>query len=241
MATRKLMWFDNPPKRKRAGSKRRKTGRRPPGRWKSWKAYMAHIRGLKKGGTRMAKRKRRRSSAKRRTTRRSHRRSSSRRIAVVRHPVLVNPRRRRHVRRYRRMSNPRFSVGGIMGRIKSGAIDGLYIVGGKAVTNAIPALIGLSPTGALGLGVKALSAVAAGYVFGFVSPNAAKLATAAGFAAIYEPFIKGLGIPLISNALAADDDYASYPTVGAYPDEVSSGNMSAWPDTMGENDYAQQY
>jgi hypothetical protein len=98
----------------------------------------------------------------------------------------------------------------------------------------------LTPTGALGIGIKALSAVGAGIVFGFVSPNAAKLATAAGFAAIYEPFIKGLNIPIISPALAADDGYDS---LDAYPDEV--GALAAYPHEVGvgayPGDFAQQY
>jgi hypothetical protein len=139
------------------------------------------------------------------------------------------------VRRYRRRHNPRFSVSGIMGRVQQGAIDGIWIVGGKAVTNALPALIGLAPTGALGLGVKAVAAVAAGYVFGMVSPNAGKLATAAGFASIYEPFIRGLNIPIISPALADDDDGYGY---AAYPDELSAG-VNSYPDSgVGEDELA---
>ena len=120
-----------------------------------------------------------------------------------------------------------------------GAQDGLWIVGGKAVTNAIPSLLGLSATGPLGIGLKALSAVGAGIVFNMISANAGKLATAAGFAAIYEPFIKQLNIPIISPALAADDYYDS---LEAYPDEVGSlsaypqGGVGAYP-----SDFAQQY
>lgn len=126
-----------------------------------------------------------------------------------------------------------------MGRVQQGAVDGLWIVGGKAVTNALPALIGLAPTGALGLGVKAVAAVAAGYVFGMVSPNAGKLATAAGFASIYEPFIRGLNIPIISPALADDDDGYGY---AAYPDELSSGGVAAYPDNgVGQEDELAAY
>lgn len=186
----------------------------------------------------MARRKRRKSSRSRSRRRSSRRRSSSRRVAVVRHPVLVNPRRRG--RRYRRNPGRRgFSVQGIMRQAIDGAQDALWIVGGKAVTNALPNLVGLSPTGALGIAVKAASALGAGFLFGFVSPNAAKLATAAGFAAILEPIIKGLNIPIISPALAADDDYDS---LAAYPDEVSAigaypqASIGAFPD-----DYAMQY
>jgi hypothetical protein len=80
--------------------------------------------------------------------------------------------------------------------------------------------------------VKALSAVGAGYLFGMVSANAGKLATASGFAAIYEPYIKGLNLPIISPALA---DEGAYPDVlSAYPDE-----LSAYPQGVGdEDDYA---
>ncbi len=119
-----------------------------------------------------------------------------------------------------------------MSRVQQGAVDGIWIVGGKAVTNALPSLIGLAPTGALGLGVKALAAVAAGYVFGMISPNAGKLATASGFASIYEPFIVGLNLPLISPALADDYGYAAYPEdLSSYPSEGvgDEDDLAAYP------------
>jgi hypothetical protein len=123
-----------------------------------------------------------------------------------------------------------------MGRVKNGAIDGVWVVGGKAVTNAIPSLIGLAPTGALGLAVKALSAVVAGYLFGMVSANAGKLATAAGFASIYEPFLKGL--PIIGPALAADD-YGAWPLYGSYPEEIGAPGVGAYPEVgVGDDDTA---
>ena len=171
----------------------------------------------------MARRKRGK-SRKRSATRRSRRRRA-RAVSIT----LRNP--RRHIRRYRRRHNPGFSVRGLMGRVQQGAIDGIWVVGGKAVTNALPSLIGLSPVGALGLGVKALAAVAAGYVFGMISPNAGKLATASGFASIYEPFIVGLNLPLISPALADDDyGYAAYP-------EVGGGGVASYPESgVGDED-----
>lgn len=206
-----MKWFDNPRR------KRRKKRKAPKGGWKKYMAKLRAMRGGKKKrrstrstGGHMARRKRR-SSKRRNAPRRRHRRSRARTSVVVR----SNP--RRHIRRYRRRHNPGFSVKGVMGRVTQGAVDGIWVVGGKAVTNALPSLIGLSPTGALGLGVKALAAVAAGYVFGMISPNAGKLATASGFASIYEPFIVGLNLPLISPALA-DDDYG----YAAYPDAISS-------------------
>jgi hypothetical protein len=128
-----------------------------------------------------------------------------------------------------------------MRQAMDGAQDALWIVGGKAVTNALPSLVGLSPTGALGIGVKALSALGAGFLFGFVSPNAAKLATAAGFAAIIEPFIKGLNIPIISPALAADDEYGY---LSSYPQEQIAAGISSYPEVgVGAypDDYAMQY
>lgn len=223
-----MKWFDNPRKRRTRKRKRKA----PKG---GWKKYMAKLRAMKGGkrrkrrskrstGGHMARRKRSRSRKRANPRRRRSHRSRSRSRAVVR----INPRRRRHYRRHR---NPRFSVGGVIARIKQGAVDGLWIVGGKAVTNALPSLIGLSPTGALGLAVKALSAVGAGYLFGMVSANAGKLATASGFASIYEPYIKGLNLPIISPALA-DDDYSAYPDVlASYPDELSS-----YPQGVGDED-----
>lgn len=223
-----MKWFDNP-------RKRRKKRKAPKGGWKKYMAKLRAMRGGKKkrrstrstGGSHMARRKRRSSKRRNAPRRRSHRRARARSTVIVR----SNP--RRHVRRrYRR--NPgggRFSVRGILGRVQQGAIDGIWVVGGKAVTNALPSLIGLSPVGALGLGVKALAAVAAGYVFGMISPNAGKLATASGFASIYEPFIVGLNLPLISPALADDDyGYAAYP-------EVGSGGVASYPESgVGDED-----
>ncbi len=225
-----MKWFDNP-------RKRRKKRKAPKG---GWKKHMAKLRAMRGGAKRkrrstrstgghMARRKRR--SSKRRNAprvRRSHRRHRARSTSVV---VRANP---RWIRRYRRRHNPGFSARGIMGRVTQGAVDGIWVVGGKAVTNALPSLIGLAPTGALGLGMKALAAVAAGYVFGMISPNAGKLATASGFASIYEPFIVGLNLPLISPALADDDyGYAAYPDagVGAYPDSGvgDDDDLAAYP------------
>lgn len=233
-----MKWFDNPRKRRTRKRKRKA----PKG---GWKKYMAKLRAMKGGkrrkrrskrstGGHMARRKRSRSRKRANPRRRSshRRRSRSRSRAVVR----INPRRHR---RYRRRHNPRFSVGGVVARIKQGAVDGIWIVGGKAVTNILPSLIGVAPTGALGLGVKVLAAVGSGYLFGMVSANAGKLAAAAGFASIYEPYIKGLNLPLISPALADDYDYGAYPDVlSAYPNE-----LSAYPQGVGEadEDYAMQY
>jgi len=120
-----------------------------------------------------------------------------------------------------------------MGRVIQGAQDGIWVVGGKAVTNALPTLLGIAPTGALGLGIKALAAVGAGYVFDMVSANAGKLAMASGFASIYEPFIKGLNIPLISPALAADDGAYGY---ASYPEEIAAGGVGVYPDSSGVGD-----
>jgi len=226
-----MKWFDNPRKRRRSPSKRRKAKRHPPKGFRSWKAYMASIRPK---GKHMARRKRRSTKKRNAPRRRSHRRARARTSVTVR----SNP--RRSVRRYRRRHNPRFSIKGVLARGMTAAQDGLWIVGGKIVTNALPTLIGLSPVGALGIGIKALAAVGAGILFDFVSPNAGKLAAAAGFATIYEPFIKGLNIPIVSPALAADDGYDS---LEAYPDEV--GTLSAYPNQGGvgayPSDFAQQY
>ncbi len=219
-----MKWFDNPRKRRGSTSRRRKSRRRPPKGYKSWKSWSRAMRsriGKKKGGS-MARRRGKRRGKRRSSSRRHSRRSSRRSIHVVRHPVLVN--RRRH-RGYRRRGNPRFSMRGVFSRATTAAVDGVWIVGGKAVTNALPALIGLSPTGILGLGIKALAAVASGYLFGFVSANAGKLAAASGFASIYEPYIKGLNLPILSPALAADDVYG----YAAYPDETDTLPMSAYP------------
>lgn len=176
----------------------------------------------------MARRKRRRRAHNRRRHRvRGH-------VTRRHHRVRAHMSNRR--RRYRRRHNPGFSVRGVWSRVQNGAIDGIWVVGGKAVTNAIPSLLGLAPTGVLGLGVKALAAVIGGYLFGFISANAGKLATAAGFASIYEPFLKGL--PVIGPALAADD-YGAYPLYGAYPEEIAAPGVGEWPQVgMGEGDEA---
>ncbi|SRR6266704_1489121 len=213
-------WFDNPRK------KRRRKKRRPPkGGWKKYMAKLRRMKGRKHKGGSMARRKRRRRAHNRRRHRvRGHVTRKHHRVRAH----MSNRPRRRH--RYRRRHNPRFTAGGLMRRVQNAAVDGVWVVGGKAVTNMLPSLLGLAPTGWLGLGMKAVAAVVAGYLFGFISPNAGKLAAASGFASIYEPYLKGL--PIIGPALA-DDEYGAYPLYGAYPEEIAAPGVGAYPEQVG--------
>lgn len=216
--------------RKRIGRKRR-TKRPVPKGFRSWKAYMASIRPKSKGGPMARKRRKSRKGRRRKNPgllANTPKRRRSRRATV------------RHVVRFRR--NPglrsilRGGPAGLLKQAMQGATDGAWIVAGKALTNALPSLVGLSQTGIMGAAVKAVAATVAGMLAGqFLGANAAKLVTAGGYAAIVEPFIKAANIPIISAALG--DTYPEQ-FIGSYPD-----TLSAYPDvgTLGDGELDAAY
>jgi hypothetical protein len=121
----------------------------------------------------------------------------------------------------------------VVGQLMNGAVDATEVVLGKAVARAIPQLVGLPQSGAVGLAVQVGSALLAGYLARNISPNASKMVLAGGLAAPIESFVKGLNIPLISAALGDEDYYA----VGAYPMAPGVGNgVGAYPSLQGEED-----
>lgn len=180
----------------------------------------------------MARRRRRRTS---RSRARRRRRST---VAVrVANPPRRRGRRRRSVSRARRRGGrrnpPRFSVRGIVGQLQDGAIDAGWIVAGKATSRTIAGFIP-APGGQIGaLAVQALAAILAGYVGGFVSPNARKMMLAGGLAGVVESFVKSANIPFVSDKLS--DFYTPGPlAVGSYPGALPAAGVSAYPEAMGD-------
>lgn len=232
---RRLMWFDNPPRKK---GRKRKMAKKLYGA-----AAKAHARRLARGGH-----KARRSPSKRKTVRRAAKRYAvakrNPRHAVRSHYSVSRKGKRYRVRRH--LSNPR----GIMNFVLAGAIDATEVVLGKAgvriVAGYLPASI--PQTGAVGLAIQV--ALATGLGFGahkFVSPNAGKMVLAGGLSGVIESFIKSLNIPILSPALG---DATSYYAVGAYPSSVGAypalpSGMSAYPGISGDDvtdaEYAAAY
>lgn len=176
----------------------------------------------------MAKRKRKTVSRKRTTKRRVVRHRTVKRNTPVRL-------RRRTSRRYRR--NPRglslgfFSITNVM----NGAIDAGEVVVGKAATRAIPNLVGLPTTDALGLAVQGLSALVVGWAaHAFISPNAGKMMLAGGLSAPIESFIKSMNIPFLSANLG--EDVVEIEGMGGYVQVPDQSGMSGYVQ-MGEQEY----
>jgi hypothetical protein len=180
-------------------------------------------------------RRRRRRDAKGRYMSTSHKRRRRR----ARHNLPNPPHRRRRARRraYRRNPPRPFRLEKLPQLLMDGAIDGLQVVVGKAAARTIPTLINVPTAGPIGLAIQALSAVAAGFAGSFLSPNAAKMFLAGGFAAPVESLIKGLNIPVLSAALG-DEDLVELP-MSAYP--MLDAGVAAYPDTLGEEDEAALY
>lgn len=255
MAERELLWFDNPRRKKsrrrklygaaaaahrkrisRSKRKRKRSSmkghssahkrRKHVARRKLYgAAAKAHARRMARGGHKRRSSKRRRSHGKRRH------RITSRAVA----------RRAGRQLRYRR-ANPPFG-GGLVGKVVNGAVDASWIVAGKAVARTVPTLVpGIPQSGALGIAVQVASAVVAGYVGKFISPNASRMMLAGGLAAPIESFVKGMNLPYVSAALS-DADYA----VGDYVKSLPAGGVSDYvhdyprAGTMGGMDVADEF
>lgn len=190
--------------KRRKGTKRRASRKRkPPRGFRSWGAYMASIRpgGKSSSGKKARKRRattggagmsrKRRKSRRRRSNppRATHRRSS-----------------RRHGRRsFRR--NPGGGFRGIIGTIMDGVKGGLGVVAGKAISRAVPALVGIQPTGYLGLGVQALVGVGA-YMAAdrFVGREPARTVLYGAFGGVIESIVRGWNVPVLSPALGDETE-----------------------------------
>jgi hypothetical protein len=181
----------NPGKKKRtmATKRKKKTTRRPPKGFRTWKAYMASIRpGTAKRKT-SSRRKRatvRENPGMATKTRKRRKASTSRKAA---------PRRRR---RYRR--NP---GNDIVGTLTTGAKNAAFVVGGKMAARAVPSALGLPTAGIAGMGVQAAVGVAIA-MFGekTLPRGAADFVLAGALTGPIESAIKAAGIPYVSGLLA---------------------------------------
>jgi hypothetical protein len=183
------IWIENPPARKRRtkATAARKTKRKPPKGFRTWKAYMASIRpGAKRNSP---KRKRKAPVAARRKT--TRKRTTRRRATTTR--------RRRTYRR----NPPR---GQLARQLTDGAMHAVSIVGGKAAVGIVSGLLPatLPSTGVGGMAVKAGTAIAVGLVAGqFLPRDVADYVLAGALSKPIEDQVVALGIPHISPALAA--------------------------------------
>lgn len=171
----------------------------------------------------MARRKKRRRNNAPRARRRSYRRRRNNPGFTV-----MNPRRRR------RRRNP-FGVRGgrgFVGTLTNGAMDALGIVTGKAVSRALPALVGLSQTGFAGVAIQAVASIAAGFVGNMVSPRVGRLMVAGGLAGIVEGYIKAANIPIISPALGDEYD-AMGAWAGSEELAAAAGRLGLYPGSEG--------
>lgn len=176
-----------------------------PKGWRSWKAYMAHIRGMRRGA-------RRNDPGPARKARRNDPGPARRPRYGVKHKV------------YRR--NPRNPMAGLPGRLFAGAVDAVEVVGGKIVARTVPSLVSIERDSTTGLIVQALAGAAVGVVGSYVNPNAGKMLMAGGLAAPLETLIKKANLPYVSAALGEEDETVM---VSAYPEEIAAFPETAYP------------
>lgn len=190
-------------RRKNRSTKRRRASggkRKPPRGFKSWSAYMASIRPKsgRKPGPKRAKTRRPAMSRKRR---KSRRRSNPPRASFRRRR---SSQRRRGGRRHLRRNPP---MRGIIGTLIDGVKGGAGVVAGKAISRAVPALIGIQPQGYLGLAVQAGVGVGA-YMLAdrFVGRENARNVLYGAFGGVIESAIRGWNIPVLSPALGDETE-----------------------------------
>lgn len=154
---------------------------------------------------------------KRTASRKRRRRASSRRRAVV---VKINrPRRsrrrggfakgmrvnRRRGRRRGFRRNPGFSVRGATSLLREGAMGGVGVIFGRALTRVIVRVIPLGDGSPVLTTVKgALGALATGYAFKAVMPKMAPYALAGAFADVLSPWLQQ--VPVLGGFLGDDGD-----------------------------------
>lgn len=129
---------------------------------------------------------------------------------------MAKRRKRSYRRRYRR--NPP-----IIKTVQRGVTDAFAVVVGKGIARTVPTVLGLPTTGAVGIAVQALGAVAAGMLLRTLKLGGRdfeRLAVAGGLAAPIESFIKGANIPFLSAAL---EGYGAYPQ---YAGALQAGELT---------------
>lgn len=225
-----VSFLENPPGRKHAG---RKAKRRPPQGWPSWKAYMAHIRGKKKGGHTARKRTNPRGTAHRARPRKSG--SRSRELLVI----PLKPRRRNPV-------GARHARGFIMNQVHSAirvtmgagaAITGeLGARGGRAlVTKAAPGSL-VASAWEVGIGLVG------GELLRMVSPAWGEFFAVGAVMAPIRSALQAAKIPFVSSTLG-DDGFLVGPGTGVmlisahpgdYQDAVAGGSRRELPGAVAD-------
>lgn len=203
---RTMPFLINPPRGSTVKTKTRSTGRKrrnPPKGFRTWKAYMASIRpGAKKrvrsnpSGGSSVKRKRKRRKA---TGRAVVRRNPSR--------ALVNAPRRRG-RRFRR--NPPSMLKALPSFAGSAMLGAVAATLGKAGARKGRALARQEPGTVFGMAAEALIALGVGIGVAQVSPQFGRDMALGGLQSVLEGGIHRLKVPVLSDALGADDYYLGF-------------------------------
>jgi hypothetical protein len=195
MATRTMPFLINP-----RGKSMRKKKRNPPKGFSSWKAYMASIRpGAKKkkrarpnpsGGSTVArKRKRRRTSVARRSSSSSSSRTTRRRRYRRNPPAVLR-------------NLPAFAMGAAVGAVSA--------TGGKILARKGRALVRQAPGTVLGMAAEALIGIAAGALIATKFPTIGRDVALGGIQSPLESAISRMKLPVIGDALGADDYYLGF-------------------------------
>lgn len=220
--------------RRHAASKSRAGKRKPPRGFRSWGSYMASIRpGAKK--VRRAAASSNREGPMKRKRRRSRKRSH--RTAVARR--RSNPpaaRRRRSSKRGKRRGfrrNPPM-MRGLIGTLIEGAKGGALVVGGKAVSRIVPALIGIQPVGPLGLVVQTGVGGLAFVLLDKVAGRGISMPFLYGvFANAIESLARSANLPVLSPGLG--DETELYSLAGYSPEQLSGYAPGAGQTQMGDS------
>lgn len=206
-------------KRRDAGRTAKRTGARrrrpPPAGFASWKTYMASIRPTSKRRRASSARKRSRSGASTEEGSMARKRKSARRRSAGR---AQSTRRRRY-----RRNPPAFR--GIVGQLAGAGIDAVQLVVAKGVTRAVPQMLNLPQTGAMGMAVQAGVGLAGAMVVERIKRGAGRLFLTGALMGLAESGIKRLNIPILSPALGDPADYYMGVADGmaAYPEQALSG------------------
>lgn len=148
------------------------------------------------------------------------RRSSPRSNANPRRRRRSSPRKRRSARRNPPV--PRLSVRSLTRQAVQGLQDAAWIVGGKAVSRALPTMFNLPKEGAVGLGVQLGVALLAGWAtHSFAGRDAGRFVLAGGLTAPIETAIVAYRVPFLAPALSPSTAAAQvgayrWPGMGAY-------------------------
>lgn len=227
MKRRTMPFLINPPRprgttvttKRKSGARKR---RNPPKGYRSWKAWMAHIRpGAKRrarpnphGGTTV-----KRGTGKRRKAHALARRNPSPAVAL-------NPPRRRRGRSRRNppimRELPRF-VGGV-------AYGAVCATGGKVAVRKASALMRQTPGSVFALGTQALLGLGLGYGLAMVHPQTGRDVALGGVQAALETALTRMKVPVIADALGADDYYLGF-SDGV--DALNTGSLGGYVEGTG--------